>query len=328
MAKIYNLVGMQHDEMYDIIKKAPLGTVFYISKRQTRFLQLRVDGLDKKLVIEYAQAKRDNEDVPPGDAFFDPETKVIILADGIHRAEADILIGVEGGTPADDVPFPVRIHLGSAQDALLFASGGNSKHGKRRSRRDIENAVRSLLLDPELGRWSNGRLAKAANVSVPYIEKMRERLEKEGVAPRIAPEDRVGERGGKPYRRRTKGTDAPPKSIETDDASVNPADTDTVATTSPSTDANADNATTHLAVTVPPLAKPAPKADELDANAQSLPQDSGATITETARQFAEALKAALDNVPPALREPTRLELLNTLKADSLVASTNSETNNI
>ncbi len=41
------------------------------------------------------------------------------------------------------------------------------------------------------------------------------------------------------------------------------------------------------------------------------------------RQFAEALKAALDNMPPTLREPTRLELLATLQTESSTASSDS-----
>jgi hypothetical protein len=319
MSKIHNLVGMQPDEIAALVKKASSGTVFRASKKQVTYMQLRATDLLAGLVKEYAQVLSEGGELPPGEAYLDPATGIIHLVDGVHRAEAWIAAGAESGHQADEISFPITIRLGSYQEALLHASGANAGHGQRRNRRDTEKAVRELLLDPELGRWSNGRLAKAAHVSTPYIEKIREKLEAEGVA-RVAKEDRIGERNGKPYLSRATTSDSSSAAMVPAPAAQEKAESSDVGNMSTDTAASMPGGMTAgtIDAIAPSLAAPTqpdPKPVECSPEAPPTSPDSG-TANAATRQFAEALKAALENLPLTLRETTRQELLTELQAKS------------
>jgi len=321
MSKPINLVGKSPEEIKRIVAaKAALGVVFLISRGQVTYLQLRAGGIDKSLVAEYTPIIRN---LPPGEAFLDPETGAIFLIDGIHRAEAHVAAGSKSGVEPDAVPFPVHFRIGSYHDALLAAAGSNKSHGKRRSRKDTENAATKLVLDPVLGRFSNNRLAEAAEVSPPYIETIRKKLEREGIAPRVAPEDRIGLRNGKVYKAKpkiVKPKSGTPDAVATDDDAKVPVVTsdDAVA---PEPHAPASLASTDTdGLTATAIVSD----DVTDGVSTAFTPSTDPTTTssdiavEIARKIAETVQTALIGLPTETQADTRRELLNQLQAGSVI----------
>lgn len=132
--------------------------------------ELRCDGgtqtraaMCQETIEAYMEAL---DDLPPVTVFRDDDG-VHWLADGFHRAEAHRRAG------RDMLAGDVRV--GTQRDALLYAVGANAEHGLRRTRADKQRAVERLLDDPEWSTWSNREIARAANVTHPFVASVRAR---------------------------------------------------------------------------------------------------------------------------------------------------------
>lgn len=95
-------------------------------------LQTRV-ALDERTVAEYAEAMREGSKFPPVKVFEDALGSRMWLADGFHRVEAAMRAG--------RVDIEAEITTGTFVDALRWALGCNSKHGKRVTNEDKQNAM-------------------------------------------------------------------------------------------------------------------------------------------------------------------------------------------
>lgn len=140
--------------------------------RTIRLDKIRVDSglqarcqIDDATVEAYAQALRDQEDLPAV-VVYDDGSGEYWLADGFHRDRAHRAAGME--------TIKAVVTKGSRRDALLYAIGANSQHGLRRTNADKRKAVMMLLDDPEWGKWSDRKLAKLAAVSNVFVSKLRE----------------------------------------------------------------------------------------------------------------------------------------------------------
>jgi hypothetical protein len=122
--------------------------------------------LDAPTVERYRQAWIDGARFPAVVLVYDG--KHYFLADGFHR--------VESAYQANLKTVPADVRPGTRRDAVLLAVGANANHGLPRSNEDKRRAVDLLLRDPEWVKKSNGWLAKAAQVSKPFVSKRRDLL--------------------------------------------------------------------------------------------------------------------------------------------------------
>lgn len=190
MSAPINLIGKTRAEMKELILAAPKNAVFIVASSQVTMLQSRVANCEVT-IKDYTKEILEGAVFPPGQVIFDKDTGRLYLVDGIHRAEAHTAAGHEG--------FAVVIRLGNEVEALLAASRSNATHGKKRNNQDKENAVKQLLLNSELCRYSNNRLAREAQVSPQLVERVRQKLEKQSGNPSVNPRQRIVERNGSRY---------------------------------------------------------------------------------------------------------------------------------
>lgn len=170
-------------------------------------LQMRVE-LDPDTVAEYADAIRAGCTFPPIVVFWDFVERVYWLADGFHRWYAFLAAGRKH--------IECDVREGTRRDAILYAVGANTKHGRRRDRADCRRAVVTLLDDPEWVRWSNREIARRCGVSDYLVRSIREERDE---AERI----RLARRGEQVYeyespdpRIREQIADVPEHPTETD----------------------------------------------------------------------------------------------------------------
>lgn len=135
--------------------------------------EIRTDGgtqpraqRDDDLIAEYAEAIQGDAVFPPVDVFYDGTH--YWLADGFHRWHAHDRAGKE--------TIRAVIHQGTQRAAILFSTGVNAEHGKRRSPDDKERAVMVLLNDKEWSQWSDREIARQCKVSHPFVGKLRKTL--------------------------------------------------------------------------------------------------------------------------------------------------------
>jgi hypothetical protein len=101
---------------------------------------------------------------PPVVLFVDPKG-VHHLADGYHRCAAAEAAGL--------TEIAAEVRQGTRKDALLYAVGANASHGLKRTNADRRKAVMLLLADASWGKRSDNWIAKQANVSQPFVSKLR-----------------------------------------------------------------------------------------------------------------------------------------------------------
>jgi hypothetical protein len=135
--------------------------------------QMRLDGgtqprasIDAEAVKDYADAMREGAPLPAVTLFYDGTD--YWLADGFHRIHAARQVGFK--------TFAADVQMGAQRDAILYAVGANSQHGKRRSNEDKRRAVELLLRDAEWVQWSDNKIAQQCAVSQPYVGHIREKL--------------------------------------------------------------------------------------------------------------------------------------------------------
>lgn len=123
--------------------------------------------IDPETRERYANAMREGAKFPPIAVFYDGSQ--YLLADGFHRVAAAL--------DAGRVTLPVDIRQGTARDAILYSTGANSKHGKPRTRSDINQSITRLLTDEEWSRWSDRAIAEhVGDVSHVTVGKRRAEL--------------------------------------------------------------------------------------------------------------------------------------------------------
>lgn len=143
-------------------------TIFVSVKKITKNKQImpRVE-IDDDYVNELIEDLELGADFSPVHLF--QEGDKYILSDGYHRLEAAMKAGYEN--------IESVVHVGDKRDALLFASGANASHGKRRTNEDKNKAVTNLLMDLEWREWSDTQIADHCKVSQPFVLKVRHKLE-------------------------------------------------------------------------------------------------------------------------------------------------------
>lgn len=119
--------------------------------------------INDQTVREYREALSDGAKLPEATVFFDGNE--YWLADGFHRCKAAIDEGWK--------EYPCEVIQGSQRDAILYSVGANASHGLPRSNSDKQRAVSVLLNDDEWKQWSDREIARKANVSTPFVSKLR-----------------------------------------------------------------------------------------------------------------------------------------------------------
>lgn len=136
--------------------------------------EIRTDGgtqpralLDEELIAEYVEAIQGDAVFPPVDVFYDGEN--YWLADGFHRWHAHDRAGKE--------TIRAVIHQGTQRAAILFSTGVNAEHGKRRTNEDKRRAVMTLLRDPEWSQWVDREIARRCKVHHQMVGRLRASLD-------------------------------------------------------------------------------------------------------------------------------------------------------
>ena len=137
---------------------------------------IRTDGgtqtraeVREDVVREYADAMTDGATFPAVTVFYDGSE--YWLADGFHRyAAARLLNWLE---------IDADVRQGTLQDAQWHSLGANKAHGLRRTRADVERAIKFALLHPEVipsGENSDRGIARHIGCSAPTVGKYRAEL--------------------------------------------------------------------------------------------------------------------------------------------------------
>lgn len=111
-----------------------------------------------------------------------------------------IVIFWEGQTPYDNYPFLLvagfhrrlaalslgcnwlwaDVRQGGEREAMLYALGSNSHHGKRPSNADKNKIVRAMLSDPDWAIWTDKAIAKHTGTHASFVGKLRRIMSEEG----------------------------------------------------------------------------------------------------------------------------------------------------
>ena len=126
-------------------------------------LQSRTE-IDENTVSEYAESIKSGDEFPPVLVYFDGIN--YYLTDGYHRYHAH--------KRAEKVSILCDVVNGTFRDAVLHATGVNSKHGMRRTHADKRKAVMTLLDDFEWSMWSNAEVARQCGVSPTFVANLRD----------------------------------------------------------------------------------------------------------------------------------------------------------
>lgn len=160
---------------------------------------VRVDGgtqtraqLDAVTVADYADAMTEGATFPPITVYHDGSD--YWLADGFHRVAAAKQIG--------NVEIEADVLQGSRRDAILHSVGANADHGLRRTNADKRRAVETLLRDDEWRQWSDREIARRAQVSDRFVNKVRDELSANR-SQIHEPTERKVERNGTTYTQNT-----------------------------------------------------------------------------------------------------------------------------
>lgn len=137
--------------------------------------KIRTDGatqprteLSHETIESFMEDMRAGAIFPPVIVFYDG--KAYWLADGFHRVEAALRIDTAGTIEAE-------VTQGTRSDAQWHSYSVNQAHGLRRSREDVERAVRAALTHPNGAKLSDGQIAEHVGVHQTTISRHRARLE-------------------------------------------------------------------------------------------------------------------------------------------------------
>lgn len=134
---------------------------------------IRIDGgtqsrveINNEIVTEYADALKAGAEFPAVVVFNDGADSW--LADGFHRFHAH--------NQAGKASIAVDVRTGTARDAVLYSLGANGTHGLNRTNADKRKAVQTMLADSEWAKWSDNAIAKACQVTHPFVGTIRASL--------------------------------------------------------------------------------------------------------------------------------------------------------
>jgi predicted RNA-binding Zn-ribbon protein involved in translation (DUF1610 family) len=152
---------------------------------------LRADGgtqpresIDPFVVEEYASAMQRGDSFPPVQVVYDGEDHW--LYDGFHRLRA--AKKNEAGSIAAEV------QQGTRKDAVWLSLGVNSRHGKRRTRKDKRRAIKRALR-MRGAQTSDRAIARHVGCSAPTVKKYREELHEDSTVKFLQSDKRTGADG-------------------------------------------------------------------------------------------------------------------------------------
>lgn len=162
-----------------------------------RIDQIRTDGgtqprsmIDSNTVREYAESLQNEAQFPPVTVFYDGSD--YWLADGFHRVHAHKYL--------DWLEIDADVKQGTMRDAQWYSLSANQTHGLRRTRADVERAIKFALLHPEVipaEANTNRGIARHIGCSHNTVEKFRGELVASGQIDQMA--ERQAVRNGTPY---------------------------------------------------------------------------------------------------------------------------------
>jgi hypothetical protein len=134
---------------------------------------VRIDGstqsrveINNEIVTEYADAIKAGAEFPA----------VVVFNDGVDNWMADGFHRFHAHGQAGKASILADVRTGTARDAVLFSFGANGTHGLNRTNADKRKAVTSMLSDSEWAKWSDNAIAKACQVTHPFVGSVRKSL--------------------------------------------------------------------------------------------------------------------------------------------------------
>lgn len=125
------------------------------------------DHIDGDVVAEYALCYKENAAMPPPQLFEPKGAKYLLVADGLHRIEANRMLKRKA-MKCDVLP-------GGFQDALKHALTCNTRHGLRRTTADKRRCVESALR--EWPKNSDNQIASLCGVDHKTVAVIRSGME-------------------------------------------------------------------------------------------------------------------------------------------------------
>ncbi len=152
-------------------------------------------------VKDYAESMHQGDEFPPLVIF--EENDLYHVADGFHRKLAADEAGLD--------TIPCQIHPGGKEAAFIFSLKANSTHGERRTNADKWRSVERAFGLPGLPQISNEQIARMCAVSSPFVAKVRQALDLNGLD---SPTTRINKRG-KPVNTKNQGNRRKPPDKQT-----------------------------------------------------------------------------------------------------------------
>jgi len=90
------------------------------------------------------------------------------VGDGFHRLAAY--------KEAGRAKVPARVREGTHREAMIHAAGANAEHGLPRKREDVRRAIKLLLEDDQVGRYSSRLLAGLARCAPNTVEALKKEM--------------------------------------------------------------------------------------------------------------------------------------------------------
>lgn len=144
------------------------------------------------VVEEYAEEyKKKNPKLPMPDVFINGKGPFYLVGDGLHRIHGALKAGLN--------QLICQVHNGDYYACLRFAAGQNITHGLRRSPKDKQCIVETLLMQGGT-KYTNTVLSEMCGLDPEYIAKIRKLLEEVGS---VKPVTQRVDAKGKPVMVRT-----------------------------------------------------------------------------------------------------------------------------
>jgi hypothetical protein len=138
---------------------------------------IRLDGetqprveIGQAVCDKYGERMKDGDKFPPIDVFFDGVD--YWLVDGFHRVKAYVM-----ALPGEAIEC--HVFRGTLQDAQWQSYAVNRTHGKQRTPKDIERAVRAALMHPNGASQSDRQIADYVGIAPSTVSKYRSKLKLE-----------------------------------------------------------------------------------------------------------------------------------------------------
>lgn len=130
-------------------------------------IQIRAGGIDPEFVDRYVDGYTGSfpGQMPPPWVFRTPQG--LMLADGFHR-----LAALDKVKKCADYILTVWCQDGSRDDAIIYATTANTRHGRPLSREDRQQAIRRLL---RMTDWSYRKIGDALHLAHTTVMRIDER---------------------------------------------------------------------------------------------------------------------------------------------------------